>query len=86
MQMASSIQRWDKPPVWNQHPLVRNAAPGDLVIPYAIYFDGVKYGGKAAAGRQQSFYIFSVANLATGARRIACICRRHRVCKCGCQG
>eukprot|EP00969_Alexandrium_andersonii_P307987 13613998-Alexandrium_andersonii.AAC.1 len=52
------------PPVWHKHPVVeKGRRDGKLVLPLGLYFDAVRYGGKGAAGRQSSIYVFSIVNL-----------------------
>ena len=46
--------RTELPASYHEHPVVRLAPPGSVIIPLALFVDAGKYGGGAAAGRQKS--------------------------------
>jgi len=68
------------PPVYYDHPVVRDAGPDVEVHPLAIYLDGVKF-----APHDSVIGIFMYSIL-TGTRHLLCTLRKSELCKCGCRG
>ena len=85
-ELAWRLAHKTMPPVWHSHPIVMHAPRGELVIPIALYMDGVQYGGSAGAGRKRSFIVLSIVNLLTGKRHVGVLLRKRICCKCGCRG
>ena len=68
------------PQCYYDHPVVRSAAPGEVVLPIATYLDGVPYSlTDAVLG-------FWVINLLDSRRYLCMILRKRNMCDCGCKG
>eukprot|EP00959_Pyramimonas_sp_CCMP1952_P314263 6578539-Pyramimonas_sp.AAC.2 len=65
------------PLIYTEHPAVKSAEPGELAVPAAIYIGGVRYGGKAAAGRLKSTIALTLVNLVSGVRHVAATVRKQ---------
>ena len=77
-QLETAVAEGDLPPAYLVHPLVANA--DSLVLPFAIYMDGVSYS------ITDSVVAFWAYNLVTTRRHLICLARKKQVCKCGCRG
>eukprot|EP00974_Lingulodinium_polyedra_P085856 8314632-Lingulodinium_polyedra.AAC.1 len=65
------------PPGFFQHPLLQS---GGLVVPYAIYMDGVQYDVQDTVAGIWAY------SLATSKRFLVALARKKLVCACGCSG
>jgi hypothetical protein len=61
------------------HPAVLAAGPGEVVVPLALYVDGVPYT------KADSFLAFWLYDLVTYKRHLVCVLRKSRICACGCK-
>lgn len=61
-----------------EHPVVRSAEPDELVVPVAIYSDGVPFANRDGV---HAFYAY---NLLTGVRHLIMVLRKSDMCTCPC--
>ena len=66
--------------VYEDDPVVMAAAPGEIVLPFAIYIDGVSFQTR------DSIVGFWVQNLFTNVRHLVAVLRLSEMCGCGCRG
>lgn len=64
---------------YHSHPVVR-AHPGQVVMPYALYLDGISFT------RTDSLLGVFVYSMYTLKRHLCAVLRRSSMCKCGCKG
>ena len=68
---------------YKSHPLVQNAQPGQKILPYAVYLDGVPFS--IARNNYDSVLGVSIINLLTGVRHMCASFRKSDMCRCGCK-
>ena len=67
------------PPAFIEHPVRTSAADGELVLPIAIYIDGIAFA------KRDSVTGFFFVNLLSGQRHLCCTLRKTASCTCGCR-
>ena len=77
--LQEAIDNQELPPCYWTHPVVQESAE-DVVVPIALYLDGVQYSNV------DSVIGFWVINLTTGARQLLVALRKRLLCRCGCRG
>ena len=67
------------PPAYWEHPVVAQASADEIVLPLALFLDGVRYGKKG------SILGITVQSILPGGRSYLCVALRKRMaCVCGC--
>ena len=80
MRLEEAVGARDLPECYFQHPLVQRAGGESLLLPVALYIDGVAYSQvDTAIG-------FWFVNLISGARYLIAVLRKASLCECGCRG
>ena len=78
LEKTSATEGWGLK--YNAHPLVRSeAAAGQLVVPLAMYLDGVPFQ------KRDSALGLWLINLVTGRRFLVMALRKRQYCRCGCK-
>lgn len=82
--MATRVQEAHRadmlPPYYDEHPVVRSAGPGEVIIPLALYVDGV---GHTRTDGTVAYYLY---NLIDNRRHLIAALRKEDMCRCGCGG
>ena len=68
------------PPAYYDHPVVESAPAEAIVVPTAIYMDGISFV------RHDNIEGVWFYNLITCTRTLVCVLRRSELCACGCRG
>ena len=68
------------PQCYYDHPVVKSAAPGELVLPLATYLDAVPYS------QTDGVIGFWVINLLDQRHYLCALLRKRIMCNCGCRG
>ena len=79
VRLLEAIDANELPPIYDDHPIVR-AHPGELVMPWCLYMDGVAY---SLSDTVLGIWIY---NMVTGTRMLIALIRKRIVCACGCRG
>ena len=85
LDVAMALDDWKPPPNYYEHPVVQAMnIKGKLVIPLALYLDGVQYGIR------DSMLVVTVTNLLTLKKHVVLVIRKRIMCGvkagCGCRG
>ena len=72
----------DLPLVYHQHPVVQEAGPTEIVLPFAIYLDGLAF--TRTDGCVAFFIHLGLPNWKR--RHLAALIRKTDLCVCGCKG
>ena len=84
---ASMVKELDKalkdgqlPPCYTNHPVVQKASAGEVVLPLALFLDGVRYG------RRGAILGITVQTIFPGSRKYLTVALRKKLaCTCGCR-
>ena len=76
---AVAAARGDWEPLLGQHPVVARSPAGTIVVPCALYLDGVSF-----INRDSALGVWLV-NLATQKRHLLMALRKRSSCRCGCK-
>ena len=80
LKLSHARRNGELPPAYWTHPVVRGARDDELVMPFALFVDGVGYSlVDAVIG-------FWLVNLISGARFLFAVLRKKTICRCGCKG
>ena len=78
--LDQALENRELPPNYLSHPVVVEAPPGTIVLPGALYVDGMPFV------RHDSLIGFWTYCMLTGVRTLVAALRKSEVCKCGCKG
>ena len=79
VKLGENINEGVYPDTYYSHPVVR-ANPNELVLPAAIYMDGIAYS------QTDTVLGIWIINMVTGTRHLLAAVRKRLVCQCGCCG
>ena len=68
-----------------EHPLREKAGDDRLVVPCALYLDGIKFT-RAIGPRQDTLLGVTMYSILTGSRHLICTLSKRELCGCGCRG
>lgn len=77
--LAELIRDESLPPCYYEHKVVKDN-PGELVLPIALYIDGVPFS------QTDSVLGWWLVNLVSGQRYLYGLLRKSTACRCGCRG
>ena len=80
IKLREAIDNNDFPPSYYTHPIVTSAAAGELVLPIALYVDGVPYS------HTDGVVGFWIVDVLTSKRYLFAVLRKSILCRCGCRG
>ena len=78
-ELEQTLQTARLPSIYSSHPIVRGAAVGALVLPFALYLDAVSFS------REDSILGIWMFCVLTSQRFLLCSLRKSEACKCGCR-
>ena len=78
-QLRKTLANEEMPSVYTDHPIVKSALPEELVMPLALFMDGVRYGKKG------SILGVTIQSILPGSRKyLSVVVRKAIACSCGC--
>ena len=75
--LKKAVEQNDLAPIYFAHPVA--AASGNTAVPLAIYLDGVPF-----VKNDNVLGVWTV-NLISGVRYLSAVCRKSKMCRCGCK-
>lgn len=79
-ELQRAIEADEMPPAFKRHPAVLGAGADELVLPFALYLDGVAYQRSNSVLGIWCYFLFG------GRRHLLAVVRKAEVCACGCRG